>query len=156
MDKRAAEAQPAARQTRPREGGPEQSPLPDTTEIAAAIAAQDSAPPENASALARFVEALACKSTRVLPDTVPNANRLDSTTVRISAPDGSEEIVHCAPTDTVQSLIDVYSRSRRVDPSTVRLTVDSKRLRATDLISQLGPRDYHQVDVSFEQTGGGP
>ena len=155
MDKRAAEAQSAAGQTRPREGEPELSPQPDTTEIAAAIAAH-SAPPENASALARDVEALACKSTRVLPDTLPNAYRLDSTTVRISAPDGSEEIVHCAPTDTVQSLIDVYSRSRRVDPSTVRLTVDSKRLRATDLISQLGPRDYHQVDVSFEQTGGGP
>jgi hypothetical protein len=143
---------------RVREGVPEPSPLFDTTVIAA-IAAH-SAPPENAPAgeLARAVEAEAapCKNNRVLPGTLPNPYRLDSTPVRISAPDDSEEIVHCARNDTVQSLIDVCARHKGVVPSIVRLTVDSERLHPDDLISQLGLRGYQEVDVSFEQTGGGP
>ena len=75
--------------------------------------------------------------------------------LRLCADDDRKEVVQCAPTDTVQTLIDEYARRKGVDPARLRLLEDNIRLNTGMTIASCGLRHDQCLEVFTEIEGGG-
>ena len=93
-----------------------------------------------------------CSAASVVPSVSGGAAPLS---LRLCADDCSVEAVPCAPTDTVQTLIDKYVRQKGVDPARLRLLEDNIRLNTGMTIASCGLRDGQRIEVFTEIEGGG-
>ena len=75
--------------------------------------------------------------------------------LRLYASDGSVESMPCAPTDTVQTLIDEYARRKGVDARILRLHDASARLNTVMTIADCGLCSGQRIDIDTEIEGGG-